>query len=188
MNRFKLAMLPIILLLGLGTPAFAAPNPTVSYDVGVCDPSFPLRCIKPAADGSIAVSGSLTPSATPTTTVDVPSAAATSAITPVASNAASTLLGKASAGNLYTAYLTASADSWLYVFNSTTAPVNGAVTAGAASGNYQDCIKVATGTTASIGVISIPERFSSGIYLAISSTACGTLTLATTGFLHALVQ
>lgn len=51
-------------ILGLGaaallaavqfTPAHAAnPTASVSYDVGVCDPKFPLRCIKPNLDGSI---------------------------------------------------------------------------------------------------------------------------------------
>lgn len=41
-----------------GSPtAFAVP-PNTSYTVGVCDPSFGTRCIKPNSDGSINVSGS----------------------------------------------------------------------------------------------------------------------------------
>lgn len=117
-----------------------------------------------------------------------PTSAAASAITPVVSNAASTLLGKNAPGNMYDSYLSATADSWFYAFNSTTAPTNGAVTAGTASGNYFECIKVPTGGTGSIGYPDIPERASVGIYFAISSTACGTLTLATTGFIHGRVQ
>lgn len=124
-----------------------------------------------------------------TAVAQAPNSALTGAIVPCVSNAASTLGCKTSgAGNLYTVYLTATADSWLYVFNSTTAPTNGAVTAGIASGNYQDCIKVASGTTGSVGGLPIPERFAAGVYIAISSTACGTLTLATTGNLHGMVQ
>lgn len=39
-----------------GAIAVAAPS-NISQTVGVCDPSFPQRCLKPAADGSIAVTG-----------------------------------------------------------------------------------------------------------------------------------
>lgn len=107
-------------------------------------------------------------------------------IVPVVSQGVSTLLGKAAPGNLYTAYVTATADTWLMVFNSTTAPTNGTVTAGTASGDYQDCIKVPSGTSASVGGLPIPESFSVGIYYALSSTACPTLTLATTGTIHGM--
>jgi hypothetical protein len=37
--------------------ANSAPFPTVNQDVGVCDPSIPLNCVKPNADGSITVTG-----------------------------------------------------------------------------------------------------------------------------------
>lgn len=122
-------------------------------------------------------------------TAIAPTSAVGGAIAPVVSNAASTLLGKASAGNLYSVYLTTTADSWLFVYNSTTVPTNGSPTYGTASGNVQDCIKVPTGTTGSINYAPGPmERFSVGIYFAISSTACTTLTLATTGNLHGMVQ
>lgn len=119
---------------------------------------------------------------------EAPTAAAGNAIVPVVSQGASTLLGKASAGNLYTVYATATADSWLMVFNSTSAPTNGATTAGTASGNLQDCVKVPSGTTTSIGGLSMPERFSAGLYFALSSTACATLTLATTGIIHGMLN
>lgn len=133
------------------------------------------------ADGSTISSAS---NPVPVSSSPTPSGTAANGITPVASNAASTLLGKSSPGNLYDVYLTATADSWLYVFNSTSAPSNGAVTAGTSSGNYSECIKVSSGTTGSIAYQEIPEVYSVGIYFAISSTACGTLTLATTGFIH----
>lgn len=44
--------------------ALAAPPANISQTVGVCDPVWPQRCIKPAVDGSIAVTGTLTPSGT----------------------------------------------------------------------------------------------------------------------------
>lgn len=128
---------------------------------------------------------------TPSTTNGVvvnPTSVAGAAIVPVVAQGVSTLLGKASAGNLYTVYATATADSWLMVFNSTSAPTNGSTTAGTASGNLQDCVKVPSGTTTSIGGLPMPERFSVGIYYAISSTACATLTLATTAFIKGMQQ
>lgn len=53
-----------IVVSASAAPAFAAPPNVVSYDVGVCDPSFPLRCLKPNVDGSINTTGGAAPSAT----------------------------------------------------------------------------------------------------------------------------
>lgn len=96
--------------------------------------------------------------------------------------------------NLYTAYLT-NTDTvvhYLWIVNTTTAPVNGTFTAGIVSGNVQDCIAVAAGTSGSIGGLSIPENFSAQPYLANSTTGCGatsnTLTLSTIGFMHVLAK
>ncbi len=61
-RRFLASLLIIWATCGL-TPSYAAPTNN-SYNVGVCDPSYGQRCLKPAADGSIAISGgfsSLTP-------------------------------------------------------------------------------------------------------------------------------
>lgn len=136
------------------------------------------------ADGS-----TITSTTNPIPTEAVPSNAASVAITPCVSQGASTLqCGTAAAKNAYVFYLTATADSWLMIFNTTTTPANGATTAGVASGNMEDCVKVPSGTTVSIGGLPIPKRYSVGAYMAISSTACATLTLATTGLLSGLVQ
>lgn len=135
------------------------------------------------ADGSTQASTS-----NPFPEAQAPTAAAGNAIVSVVSQGASTLLGKNAAGNLYTVYATSTADSWLMVFNSTSAPTNGSTTAGTASGNMQDCVKVPSGTSVSIGGLPIPERFSAGIYYALSSTACASLTLATTGIIHGMQQ
>lgn len=109
----------------------------------------------------------------------------------VATQSASSLVVKAAPGNLYDAYATNNTGStvFVYVFNRVTAPSNGSVTAGTASGNYQDCIAVPTGQTISVIVAgSPPEPFSVGVVLAASSTSCGTLTLATVDFMKARVQ
>lgn len=171
----KLAALAAISCL-----AFA---PIAKADVSLPAPATlnfgqPVFCVNPV---TLATEDCVSP-------VAAPSSAATAAIVPCVSNAASTLQCKASPGNFYTAYVTATANSWLYVFNTTTTPVNGAVTAGTASGNYQDCIAITSGTSGSVGGLLIPERFSVGIYFALSSTACGTLTLATTGAMHGEAQ
>ena len=103
----------------------------------------------------------------------------------VAGSAASSLVIKASAGNLYSAYAVCTAACWLMVFNATSAPADGATTAGTASGNLQDCVPIAAGGTGGVSYGSGPaEAFSAGITAVISSTACATKTAATTGFIH----
>ena len=151
-----------------------------------------LRVI-PSTDSVVGVKGAdgstISSTTNPQPTELVGSNAASVGITPCVAQGVSTLqCGSASAKNLYTLYFTATADSWLMVFNTTTTPTNGATTAGTASGNMQDCVKVPSGTSVSIGGLPIPERFTVGAYVAISSTACATLTLATTGMIHGEVQ
>lgn len=141
-----------------------------------------------AGCGAAGAGGSTT---TPQYVSEVPQAAAL--FTPGAIAGVSTLT-VAGTKNLYTAYLT-NTDTvahYLWVVNSTTAPVNGTFTAGIATGNVQDCIAVATGTSGSIGGLPIPEPFSAQPYLANSTTGCGaasnTLTLSTVGFMHLLAK
>lgn len=64
LKRLGLGLLALF-VVGCTTPtAQAAPPPNISYTVGVCDPSFPLRCIKPATDGSITVTATTTAKST----------------------------------------------------------------------------------------------------------------------------
>ncbi len=58
MNRFFLAIAFAFSAL-LAQPAVAAPSipGNISFTVGVCDPVLPRNCIKPASNGSIAVTG-----------------------------------------------------------------------------------------------------------------------------------
>jgi len=119
-----------------------------------------------------------------------PSSSALVGITPVVGgSAASSLVLKNAAGNLYSVYAECSAACWLMVFNSTSAPSNGSTTAGVASGNMVECIPISAGGFGSVNYAGGPPAvYSVGITAAISSTTCATLTLATTGFIHGMVM
>jgi len=83
-------------------------------------------------------------------------------------------------------YVTTSGVGYLFVFNTTSAsvPANGSVTAGIAATNYQDCIYIPAAGTYGLSAFGLQlEQFSTGIYMAWSTTGCGTLTLATTNLL-----
>jgi len=111
------------------------------------------------------------------------------AVSTIAGSTASSSVLKAAAGHLIGAYANCTAACWLMIFNSATAPSNGATTAGTGSGGLQDCVPIAAGGIGSINYTPQPfEFFSTGITAAISSTACGTLTLSTVGFIHGTVQ
>lgn len=45
-----------------GAPVSAAPFPSLSSDVGVCDPNSPTHCIAPNSDGSVNITGSFSAS------------------------------------------------------------------------------------------------------------------------------
>lgn len=111
---------------------------------------------------------------------------AVGSIASMVNSGASSAVLKASAGNLYDVYLTNDTvkDLWLMVFNATLLPSNGATTAGMASGNLQDCVKVPAGTTGTISYDPFaPESFSVGITAVASSTKCTTLTADTTALM-----
>jgi hypothetical protein len=138
------------------------------------------------ATGVQGVSGGVPVGETPS-----PTSSSSFAIAPgIAGSAASSVVLKASAGNLYSVYASASAAGWLMVFNSTTAPSNGSTTAGTASGNMEECIAIpAAGTTGGLSFAGQPpESYSVGITAVFSSTGCGTLTTSATAFLHGAVQ
>lgn len=110
-------------------------------------------------------------------TVQTPTDSAGAALVSVATAAvASSLVLKASAGNLYGYNIVAGASAgYLMIFNSTTAPADGAVTP-------LRCIPVA----ANAGIdraFDIPRRFSTGIVLVFSTTGPYTKTASATAFL-----
>lgn len=77
-------------------------------------------------------------------------------------------------GYLYSLGTTTSAAGWLMVFNTTTAPSNGAVTPA-------NCYQVAANTSV-LFPYATPFPFSTGITAVFSSTGCFTLTLANAFF------
>lgn len=123
-------------------------------------------------------------------TYRAPTSSSSFAIAPVVAASATNVVGKASAGNLYEALVNVgSTAGYVFKFNATSVPANGAVTAGAASGDYQDCVYVpAYGTYSWSAGGDPPESFSAGITIAFSSTGPGTFTAATASFLRARVQ
>lgn len=112
-----------------------------------------------------------------------------SSITPAVGSLVNAVVGKASAGSLYGGEITTAATAgYLYVFNATSAPADGAVVAGTGSGQYQLCRPVAV-TTSLAFTIEPPEAYANGIVAVFSSTACGTLTKnATAVFLKVRVK
>jgi hypothetical protein len=185
----------------IGTNAFTTNLPTVAPSVAPVTATNPAVVVdlRPDSPGIIAL-GQTTKSASVPVTVasdqgaisvaPVGTSLAANGIAPVVGGSAiSSLVLKASPGNLYSVYAECSAACWLMVFNSTTAPSNGSTTAGIASGNMQECVSIASGGVGSINYSGAPpEVFSVGITAVISSTTCATLTLATTGFIHGVIQ
>jgi hypothetical protein len=106
-------------------------------------------------------------------------------------SAVSSCVLKASNGFLLGVYAECTAACWIMVFNTTTAPSNGSTTAGdgsGASGNLVDCVDVAAGSSRSLTYPNYPVWYSVGITVAISSTACATLTLSAVGFVRGTYQ
>lgn len=56
----------LVLVVALMSPtrSWSSTPANITNTVGVCDPMFPQRCIAPAVDGSLVVSGTITPSGT----------------------------------------------------------------------------------------------------------------------------
>jgi len=164
---------------------------TVAYTLAPYDP-LSLALLSPLAAGSAIVGKVGIDQTTPGTTngiVNNPTTASGSALTGVTcGSAASSCVLKASPGNFYGVYAECTSACWLMVFNSTSAPSNGATTAGTASGNLVECVDVPASSARSITYAVLPVNYSVGITVAISSTACATLTLSTVGFIRGTVM
>jgi hypothetical protein len=108
----------------------------------------------------------------------------------VAGPAISSLVLKAAPGNLYSATAVSTVNGYLMVFNATTAPSNGATTAGTASGNVVFCGPISANAPPNGPAFpGMPSAaFSVGIVLVFSSTPCGTLTLSAAALLTGFVQ
>jgi hypothetical protein len=120
--------------------------------------------------------------------INVPSSTSGNALTGVTcGSAVSSCVLKASAGNFYGVYAECTSACWLMVFNSASAPSNGATTAGVAASNMVECVDIAANSARSITYPVLPTNYSTGITAVISSTACATLTLSTVGFVRGTV-
>lgn len=97
------------------------------------------------------------------------------------------------AKNRYVATLTNSdtVDHYLWIINTTTTPTNATLTYGTASGNVVECVKAASGASATIGGSDWPFPYSVGVYLADSTTTCAgptpTLNLTSTAAVMTLL-
>lgn len=149
----------------------------ISQKVAVCNPSFTNRCMAPDANGAIPITGSLTPAGTQdinvkqvggnavTTSLPVNVVSRTfSTVAPAASTAAeSCKVLKASAGSLFDASGYVGGAAWIMLFNSVSAPGDGAVTP--VTWAY---VPVAGSWSISYG--SVPASLSTGITVCASST------------------
>jgi hypothetical protein len=140
----------------------------------VYDPTTGYQIVIPSGGGG----------GTPSNVVIAPTSSAAAGITPVVSGSleGSHVL-KASAGNLYDAYVTTgTTPGYVMVFNATSAPGDGAVTP-------IDCIQAPPSQTTSLfSLASPPEVFSTGITIVFSTTGCFTKTISATAFFHGRVQ
>ena len=91
--------------------------------------------------------------------------------------AASAVVGKASAGNLYGANITSGASAgFVMVFNAASAPADGAVTPAR-------CIPLAANTGIELNYRAVPSFYTTGITVVFSTTGCFTKTASATAFI-----
>lgn len=135
--------------------------------------------------GSLCGSGG-SPSS-PGSFVVVPSGNASTGIVPVvAGPSASSAVLKASPGNFYGLTVTPTSNVYVFLINATSLPANATLTPGTASGNLQECLGVVPANlTSTFTFDSGPtEVFSTGITVALSSTACPVLTASAVGTIN----
>ena len=170
------------------TPGSGATIETIDQGAGVERQVFVLGSIGSAASGEkqltagqkTAINSIPVVLASDHSTLNValaPSATTTYGITPGSSTVLeSGHILKASAGNLYSLYVTTSYDAgFLMTFNSTTIPANGVVTP-------VECFLVPAYSTGSLDFSSIPDFYSTGITVAFSTTGPFTKTASATCF------
>lgn len=162
------------LALALAPPAYAQNAPSGSQRVqGVPDGyGDPVQVTIVAANGAdTTVSATTAPSASSTAGLAVNATTV----------AASSLVGKASAGNLYSYNVTTGASAgYVLIFNATSAPSDGTVTPAR-------CMPIASNTGLSVQ-FATPIYFSTGITVVFSTTGCFTKTASATAFIAADVK
>jgi hypothetical protein len=176
----------------LGWPAKAA-NTVANTDVV---PEVAVANVVPLGQTTMAASSPVTIASDQSSVPHyvAPSSASAAAGTPkVAGASVDNLVACAAACNLQNSYITSSVAAWVFLINATSAPVNGTLTVGTASGNLQGCFELNKANTDWQGTINYNpgpwEQFSVGLTVTLSSTACPSLTkTANSVYLHAQVS
>lgn len=96
-------------------------------------------------------------------------------------------------GQLFSVYVGCTSQCWLMTFDTNVAPTSGSTTAGTAIGDMLDCIGPFPTGPASFSYAPGPAEWfpggvGAGIYVAVSSTSCPTLTLSSAAVIHGIVQ
>lgn len=148
------------------SPAFAQNAPTYLNSAGSPRESQGVVCITPAGVMESCANGS-----------------SPSSLTSVATTAAaSSLTLKVGSGLFYQFQITTAATpGYVMVFDSATAPSDGAVQPAA-------CWVVGANSSLSMSNTPLPTRFTNGLVLVFSSTGCFTLTKSATAFISGSVQ
>lgn len=115
--------------------------------------------------------------------VEVPSPVAAAGVAALRTTvASSSLVGKASAGNLYSYNAVSGASAgYLLIYNAATAPADGTV-------SPARCIPLAANTGIEVDLRGQPTYFSTGITFVFSTTGCFTQTASATAFIAADVR
>lgn len=166
-----------VLIWATSQPSEASTPANITNTVGVCDPNYPQRCIAPAADGSIAVTGTITPSGTQAVNV-----------TQIGGNAVTTTIPVSDAGGSLTVdgtvALGAGAATVGAISNTTFAATQSGTWTVLAGGNSftnittntDTVVKASAGTFAGIVINSIGTTSTATVY---NNTTCTGAKIAT---------
>lgn len=191
--RRVLKCLSALLFFGL---LWASPTPVVAqqvYVVATCGAqTFNLGSsfwFTELQNGNLCVNPG-SPSSPGVVTVGPTSNAALGIVPVVVGPAAASEVAKASPGNFYGFTLTPTSAVYVFLINATSLPANATLTPGIASGNLQECLGLAPANLTSTFDFGSgpPEPFSTGITIALSSTACPVLTASAVGTINGRAQ
>lgn len=183
MKRLFLAAIPLA-FLGLASPAVAVDCSGAAISGQIVGDNASL-CYYAGVDSSNRLMVTNTPSSTPQGITPV-ATATDSGITIVKSLALeSNHVLKASAGNLYSVYVTTGATAgWLLTYNGTSAP-----TAGGAAIAPVDCVIAPANSTVGISMGGDPpDAYATGIVAIFSSSGCLTNTASSTVFFKGRIK
>lgn len=172
MRNLITLILACICAIGMAGGAAAQTIPSYNYPSAGTPGTVQLQC-SDTYTACLPIS-----STNPVPSASLPSAASTAGTAAgVTAVAASSIIGKASPGNLYGVNVTSGASAgYVLIYNRTTAPADGVVTPAR-------CIPLAANTGIELSWRPVPLYFSTGIVVAFSTTGCFTQTLSATAFI-----